>query len=102
MTSYCHNKSCKEAPCLLETDTGARHPGRSPECPSQRHFSDLAATAKGRIMNARQKRGKALAASAKIEQVDGVFLVPSASGMGLYSVKLSSLPSCTCLDHLSH
>jgi transposase-like protein len=49
-------------------------------------------------MNARQKRGKQLAASSKIEFAPGGFSVPSASGMGTYFVQLGSAASCNCLD----
>jgi len=51
-------------------------------------------------MDARQQRGLEIAATCKINQKNGTWLVPSQSGHGKYAVFLDDeKPSCTCPDH---
>src|SRR5579883_1612541 len=53
-------------------------------------------------MNAREQRGLAIAALCKIDRKGGVFLVPSQSGNGRYTVCPDpENPHCTCPDHES-
>ena len=51
-------------------------------------------------MNAREERGLAIAAMCKIEHKGGVYLVPSQSGKGRYTVcPDAEHPHCSCPDH---
>jgi len=51
-------------------------------------------------MNDRERRGLAIAAVCRIDQKGGVYLVPSQSGSGKYTVCPDpESPHCTCLDH---
>ena len=53
-------------------------------------------------MDVREERGKAIAADGRIKQNStGLWLVPSQSGRGQYSVNLENVdqPTCTCLDY---
>lgn len=51
-------------------------------------------------MDEREQRGLAIATHCKISQKGGVWLVPSQSGMGRYTVCLDpENPHCTCPDH---
>lgn len=51
-------------------------------------------------MNAREERGLVIAATCKIDKKGGVFLVPSQSGSGKYTVCPDpENPHCSCPDH---
>jgi len=51
-------------------------------------------------MDARQQRGLEIAATCKINQKNGTWLVPSQSGHGKYAVfPDAEKPTCTCPDH---
>ncbi len=54
----------------------------------------------GAAMNAREERGLAIAALCRIDHKGGVYLVPSQSGKGKYTVcPDADHPHCTCPDH---
>src|SRR5262245_53671878 len=51
-------------------------------------------------MTTRQERGRAIAATQKLEQRGKVWLVPSQSGPGKYTVVPDdAAPYCSCKDH---
>src|SRR5271154_4345475 len=55
---------------------------------------------KGTPMNAREERGLVIAATQKLTQKGKVWLVPSQSGKGKYTVcPDSETPFCSCPDH---
>ena len=51
-------------------------------------------------MDAREQRGLAIAALCKLTRKGDVWIVPSQSGMGRYTVSpIAATPHCTCPDH---
>ncbi len=50
-------------------------------------------------MNAREERGRLLAETTRIEKIGAFWIVPSATGKGVYKVHLER-QSCSCPDHL--
>ena len=60
-------------------------------------------TTKGVVMNAREERGLVIAATQKLTQKGKVWLVPSQSGKGKYTVCPDpENPYCSCPDHEDH
>jgi transposase len=55
------------------------------------------------VANAREERGRVIAERCRIERKGHVWIVPSQSGNGKYTVRTDSLyPTCTCPDYETH
>ncbi len=85
-----------------ETSIGANHnpAGYARMRPSNSILANLPSNERQVVMNPRQQRGLVIAATQKLTQKGKVWLVPSQTGKGKYTVcPDSETPYCSCPDH---